>query len=141
MNVRRRSWLFGVVLSSLVLCGAPRAGARASGAGERTIEGMVYYTNDSPKDYRFSVELFDAKRRRIAARWTAGQTGRFEFKRLKPAKYYLQVVASARCVLQYEVDATRAQPESLRVFGDADCGRAKVAGLPAPRPVPRDQER
>src|ERR1051325_10267777 len=124
-----------VVLSSILLTFALCAAARAEGEGKsktdaRTIEGIVYYTNNSPDDYQFLVELFDSKRRRMAAKWTEGQTGRFEFKGLKPAKYYLQVVASPRCILQYEVDATEKQPERLRVFGDADCGKSKVKGLP-----------
>jgi hypothetical protein len=130
-----------LLLLLLLLTAAPAA--RASGGGEskadaRTIEGIVYFTNNSPDDYAFPVELFDSKRRRVAAKWTEGQTGRFEFKGLKAAKYYLQVVASPRCVLQYEVDASKKQPERLRTFGDADCGKAKVKGLPKPRPVPRD---
>jgi hypothetical protein len=53
----------------------------------------------------------------------------------------LQVVASPRCILQYEVDAREKQPERLQVFGDADCGKAKVKGLPKPQPIPRGEQR
>ena len=125
------------VLLSISLCAAARVVADCEEKPTRKIEGVVYFTNNSPDDYAFLVELFDSRRRRVAAKWTEGQTGRFEFTGLRFAKYYIQVVASPRCVLQYEVDAREKQPERLQVFGDADCGRSKVKGLPAPRPVPR----
>ena len=132
-------------LSSALLAVALCAAAHASGGGDkdaRAIEGIVYYTNNSPDDYQFLVELFDSsKSRRVAAKWTEGQTGQFEFKGLKAGVYYLQVSASPRCLLQYEVDVREKQPERLRVFGDADCGKARVEGLPRPRPVPRDKKR
>ena len=67
--------------------------------------------------------------------------GNFEFKGLKPGVYYVQVSGENICLLQYEVDATKQDPERLRVFGDAGCGHHQVAGLPAPRPVPRAKKR
>jgi hypothetical protein len=133
-----------ILLLFLLLTAAPVARASDEGEGKaaaRSIGGMVYYTNNTPEDNAFLVELFDSKRRRVSVKWTEGQTGRFEFKGLKAGRYYLQVSASPRCLLQYEVDAREKQPERLRVFGDADCGRAKVEGLPKPRPVPRDRQR
>jgi hypothetical protein len=126
----------------LLLTAAPVS--LASGEGKtaaRTIEGKVYFTNDAPEVYSFPVELFDSRRRRVAAKRTERDSGHFEFKGLRPGRYYLQVNIGVRCLLQYEVDARREQPESLRLFGDADCGRAKVKRLPRPRPVPRDEQR
>ena len=132
-------------LSSVLLAVALCAAAHASGEGEsktnaRTIEGKVYFTNNSPDVHDFPVELFDSKRRRVAAKRTE-PSGHFEFKGLRPGRYYLQVNIGPRCLLQYAVDARETQPERLRLFGDADCGRSKVAGLPKPRPVPRDKQR
>lgn len=132
-----------IVLSSILLTVALCAAAHASGESKdaaRTIEGMVYFTNNSPDVHDFPVELFNSKRRRVAAKRTE-QNGHFEFKGLKADEYYLQVSIGPRCLLQYEVDARKQQPESLRVFGDADCGKAKIEGLPAPRPVPRNKKR
>ncbi len=134
----------GLVLSLILSAAAPCASARASGGGKkgtRTVEGMVYFTNDSPDVYNFPVELFDSKFRRVAAKRTARESGHFEFKGLRPGKYYLQVLVSARCLLQYEVDARRGQPERLTILGDAGCGRHQIPGMPAPRPVPRDKKR
>jgi hypothetical protein len=132
-----------LLLILLVSTVAPAA--RASDAGEdkngkRTIEGMVYFTNNSPDVHDFQVELFNSRRRRVAAKRTES-SGHFEFGGLRPGKYYLQVSTGPRCLLQYVVDARRKQPDSLRVFGDADCGRTNVKGLPKPRPVPRDKQR
>ena len=136
-----------IVLPSLVLLTALclfMHAAHAAGEGKtakRSIEGIVYFTNNSPDDYMFLVELFDSKRRRVAVKWTEGQTGNFEFKGLRPAKYYLQVSGSNICLLQYEVDVREKQPERLQVFGDAGCGHHSVAGLPKPKPIPRDKQR
>lgn len=133
-----------VVLSSLLLLAALCAPARAEGESKshtRTIEGMVYFTNNSPDVYEFSVELFDSKFRRLAAKRTGRDSGYFEFKGLRPGLYYVQVLINSRCLLQYEVDARKAQPERLRVFGDAGCGHHQIVGLPAPRPVPRKKKR
>ena len=133
-----------VVLSSLVMLAALCAAAHAEGEGEaktRTISGTVYYTNNTPDVYDFPVELFDSKFRRIAATRTPRHGGYFEFKGLRPAKYYFQVLISPRCLLQYEVDARNQQPESMTILGDAGCGHHQIVGLPAPRPVPRRKKR
>lgn len=129
------------VLLTTCLCGGAR-GADKSRRGTRSVVGIVYFTNNSPEDYSFLVELFEGRaKRRVAAKWTEGQSGNFEFEGLRPGVYYLQVSGENICLLQYEVDASKGQPERLQVFGDADCGRRQVRGLPAPRPVPRAEKR
>lgn len=143
-EMRRR--LKRVVLPSLILLAALCAAARAEGEGQaktrtRTISGTVYFTNNSPDVYQFPVELFDSKFRRIAAKRTENDSGYFEFKGLRPAKYYLQVLVNSRCLLQYEVDARKAQPEEMTILGDAGCGHHQIVGMPAPRPVPRNKKR
>lgn len=133
-----------VFLLFLLLSASPVAHASVEGKSKpntRTIEGMVYFTNDSPDVYEFPVELFNSKFRRIAAKRTENDSGYFEFKGLRPGLYYVQVLINSRCLLQYEVDARKGQPERLRVFGDAGCGRHQIVGLPAPRPVPRKKKR
>lgn len=136
-----------VVLLCVLLAAGLCAGARADDkAGRRkaarTVSGIVYFTNNSPADYAFLVELFEGRaKRRVAAKWTDGQSGYFEFKGLRPGVYYVQVSGPDICLLQYKVDATRKQPEDLRVFGDAGCGRHAVEGLPAPLPLPRPEKR
>jgi hypothetical protein len=130
------------VLLAVALCAPAHAcvGPKQKSV-KRSIVGIVYFTNNSPDDYAFLVELFDSRRRRVAVKWTEGQTGNFEFKGLKPAKYYVQVSGSNICLLQYEVDARAAQPERLQVFGDAGCGHHAVGGIPLPRPIPRNKKR
>ena len=130
------------VLLTLGLCGGAQAADRTGRRkGTRSIVGIVYFTNNSPEDYTFLVELFEGRaKRRVAVKWTE-ERGHFEFKGLRPGVYYLQVSGSNICLLQYEVDASRGLPERLQVFGDAGCGHHTVAGLPAPRPVPRSRKR
>lgn len=128
------------VLLTVALCAAAHAKGE-SRARTRTISGMVYFTNNSPDVYDFWVELFDSKFRRIAAKRTRLDSGYFEFKGLRPGKYYFQVLINSRCLLQYEVDARRQQPEQMTILGDAGCGHHQIVGLPAPRPVPRKKKR
>jgi hypothetical protein len=127
------------------LCGgaiAQGGGVPASDEAERSISGSIRFTNNSPKDHVFLVELFTADaKRRVAVRWTDAR-GDFKFLGLKPRRYILQVNINRKlCLLQYVVDATKQQPEHLHVFGDADCRHSHVAGVPAPRPIPRNKER
>jgi hypothetical protein len=138
----KRTALLCVLLTTCLCVGAPGADKTGRRRGTRSIVGIVYFTNNSPEDYSFLVELFEARaRRRVAAKWTEGQSGNFEFKGLQPGVYYLQVSGENICLLQYEVDASKQDPERLRVFGDADCGHNKALGLPAPRRVPRAEKR
>ena len=133
-----------VFLSSLLLTVALCAAAHAKDETKtrtRTVSGTVYFTNNSPDVYQFPVELFDSKFRRIAARRTEDDSGYFEFKGLRPGKYYFQVLVSPRCLLQYEVDARKSQPEMITILGDAGCGHHQIVGMPAPRPVPRKKKR
>jgi hypothetical protein len=102
---------------------------------------MIYFTNDTPPDKSYFIELFRGRPvRRLAAKWTR-DSGYFEFKGLRPGVYYLQISGPNICLLQYEVNATRTQPEQLTILGDAGCGRHQVAGLPAPRPLPSPEKR
>ena len=138
----KRTVLPLVMLMSLLCGGSQAADKTGRKKPERAVSGIVYFTNNSPKDYSFLIELFEGRaKRRVAAKWTDGQSGDFEFKGLRPGVYYVQVSGPAICLLQYRVDASSRQPEPLQVFGDAGCGRHKVAGLPAPRPVPRAKTR
>jgi hypothetical protein len=138
----KRTVLLCVLLASQLCGGALAADRPGRRKPTRTVSGIVYFTNNSPQDNAFFVELFSGRaKRRIAAKWTEGQSGSFEFKGLRPGLYYVQVSGTNICLLQYEVDTTRDQPEQLRVFGDAGCGHHQVAGLPAPRPVPRHKQR
>jgi hypothetical protein len=137
----KRTILLCVFLVSCLCGGALGAGQTVRKRGPRSIVGIVYFTNNSPKDYTFLVELFHARtKRRIAVKWT-GEHGHFEFKDLKSGVYYLQISGDNICLLQYKLDASKQDPERLQVFGDAGCGHHHVEGLPAPRPIPRAQKR
>lgn len=132
----KRTILLSLVLAAC-LCGGPGAAAGQGGRKGRAVSGMIYFTNNAPEDGSHFVELFAGRaRRRLAAKWTEGG-GYFEFKGLRPGVYYLQISCPNICLLQYEVDASKGRPEQLTILGDAGCGHHRVAGLPAPRPLPR----
>ena len=138
----KRTVLLCILLTACLCGGALGADKTGRKKGTRSIVGIVYFTNNSPDDYTFLVELFEGRaKRRVAAKWTDGQSGNFEFKGLRPGVYYVQVSGENICLLQYEVDASKQDPERLQVFGDAGCGHHHVDGLPAPRPVPRAKKR
>ena len=138
----KRPVLLCLILASCLCGGALAADKTERRAGTRSIVGIVYFTNNSPDDYAFFVELFEGRtKRRVAAKWTEGQSGNFEFKGLRPGVYYLQVSGENICLLQYEVEASKGQPERLQVFGEAGSGHHTLPGLPAPRPVPRVNKR
>ncbi len=130
------------VLLAALLCGGSAASAKGRVTKPaRTVSGMIYFTNDTPPDKSYFIELFRGRPvRRLAAKWTR-DSGYFEFKGLRPGVYYLQISGPNICLLQYEVNAARTQPEQLTILGDAGCGRHRVAGLPAPRPLPRPKKR
>ena len=133
----KRTALLCALLASSLCAGAPAAGRPAGKRPARTVSGMIYFTNDTPEDKSYFIELFAGRaKRRLAAKWTE-DSGFFEFKGLRPGVYYLQISGPNICLLQYEVDASRRQPKQLTILGDAGCGRHKVVGLPAPRPPKR----
>ncbi|HEX7956297.1 MAG TPA: hypothetical protein VF508_05095 [Pyrinomonadaceae bacterium] len=137
----KRTALFCILLASC-LCGGSLAAEKGRRAKpDRAVTGMIYFTNNTPDDRSYFVELFAGRaRRRLAAKWTE-DSGYFEFKGLRPGVYYLQISGPQICLLQYEVDASKRQPERLTILGDAGCGHHQVAGLPAPRPLPRGKKR
>ncbi|HEY0171042.1 MAG TPA: hypothetical protein VGB98_08460 [Pyrinomonadaceae bacterium] len=136
----KRTVLLCVLLAGC-LCGVAQAADKGRRAKpERTVSGMIYFTNNTPKDKSYFVELFAGRAmRRLAAKWTR-DSGYFEFKGLRPGVYYLQISGPNICLLQYKVNASETQPEQLTILGDAGCGHHQVAGLPAPRPLPRPKK-
>lgn len=137
----KRAALLCALLASCLCAGAPAAERPAGRKAARTVSGMIYFTNDTPEDKSYFIELFAGRaKRRLAAKWTE-DSGYFEFKGLRPGVYYLQISGPNICLLQYEVDASKRQPKQLTILGDAGCGRHRVAGLPAPRPLPRAKKR
>ena len=139
--LKRTALLLCLLLASCLCGGARAAGGPAGKGAARTVSGMIYFTNDTPEDKSYFIELFAGRaKRRLAAKWTEGD-GYFEFKGLRPGVYYLQISGPNICLLQYEVDASGRQPKQLTILGDAGCGHHHVAGLPAPRPLPRDKKR
>jgi hypothetical protein len=137
----KRTVLLCVLLASCLCGGSPAAGEGRRAKPVRKVSGMIYFTNNTPDDRSYFVELFAGRAmRRLDARWTE-DGGYFEFKGLRRGVYYVQISGPNICLLQYRVNASKAQPERLTILGDAGCGRHRVAGLPAPRPLPRGKKR
>ena len=111
-----------VLLVMLGLLPVVQAGTRVN--ARRTLSGIVYFTNNTPRDMdSFPVELFsrDRKRRLVAAQLKGSQ---FVLTDLKPGKYILKLTWPNRCVLWYRVDLTKDSITNARVIMDAACAHA-----------------
>ncbi len=110
-----------------VLMLLPVVQAMAESKAQRTLSGIVYFTNNTPRDKdSFPVELFthDRKRRIVA---TTLKDSRFVLTDLKPGKYALKLIWPNRCMLWYRVDLTKESITNARVIMDAACAHANGA--------------
>lgn len=113
---------FAFLLVMFGLLPVVQAGTRVD--ARRTLSGIVYFTNNTPRDKdSFPVELFsrDRKRRIVAAQL---KDSRFVLTDLKPGKYVLKLTWPNRCVLWYRVDLTKESISNARVIMDAACAHA-----------------
>ena len=113
--------LLGLILALIVL---PLAQAVALDRSERTLAGIVYFTNNTPPDLdQFPVELFTKDQRKRVAATTLDAHGRFALTGLKPGQYRVKFTwLPDRCTLWYRVDLREASKTGAKVIMDAACG-------------------
>jgi hypothetical protein len=102
-------------------------GAAADSQKARRIEGIIYFTNNTPRNLdTFPIELYSrADRERNAAR-SAGANGVFKLTGIKLGKYLLRLTwPPDRCTLRYRVDVTKESGSNIRVIMDAACGSGR----------------
>lgn len=103
----------------------PVAAAAARGEGQRTLSGIIYFTNNTPDDVeQFPVELYSRDQKRRVAHTTPNDKHRFALTDLKPGKYLLKLTWPNQCVLWYRVDLTKESMTNVRVIMDAACAHA-----------------
>jgi hypothetical protein len=90
---------------------------------KRTLSGIIYFTNDTPRNLdTFPVELFTHDRRRRVLASKANAHGGFELTGIKPGKYVLKLTwPPERCELWYRVDLRKESKTSATVVMDAAC--------------------
>ena len=113
-----------LVLFIVLLIWPPLASGQANGRASRTLSGMIYFTNNTPRNLdEFPVELLTRDKRRRVARVMASKHGDFELTGIKPGKYLLKFTWPPDiCTLLYRVDARAESKTRLTVIMDAACG-------------------
>jgi hypothetical protein len=105
-----------------LLCGVA---ATASAKGRRTLSGIIYFTNNTPKNVeQFPVELFSRDQKHFVAATTPDRRHRFALTDLKPGKYLLKFNWPNHCVLWYRVNLTKQSRSDVRIIMDAACAHA-----------------
>jgi len=115
---------FACVLAMLLIVSVVPAVARVDD-GQRTLSGIIYFTNNTPDDLEnFPVELYARdQKKRIAATKPNGKH-RFALTDVKPGKYLLKLTWPNHCVLWYRVDLTKESLSNVRIIMDVDCAHA-----------------
>ena len=107
---------------SLLLCALHCDAADAK--GQRTLSGIIYFTNNTPKDVeQFPVELFSAIENAMVAATTL-IAGTVRVDRSQAGKYLLKIAWPNHCVLWYRVNLTKQSRSDVRVIMDAACAHA-----------------
>ena len=102
------------------------------GQSQRRAAGIIYFTNNTPKDLRtFSIEILKGTNKKVAIAYP-DEHDRFTFSDLKPGKYVLRLTWPKRCVLSYRLDLTRQSLEQIRIIMDVECAHhnGEVRNLP-----------
>ena len=102
------------------------------GQSQRRAAGIIYFTNNTPKDLRtFPVEILKAGGKRVAVTYP-DEHYRFAFDNLKPGKYLLRLTWPKHCVLSYRLDLRTQSNDDIKVIMDAACAHdnGKIRDLP-----------
>jgi hypothetical protein len=106
----------------LVLMLLPIIQAAADAKAHRTLSGMIYFTNNTPRNVaQFPVELFTRDKRRLIAATRPNTESRFNLTGIKPGKYLLKFTWPNHCLLWYRVDLTKDSRTDVRIIMDVAC--------------------
>jgi len=102
------------------------------GQNQRRAAGIIYFTNNTPKDVRtFPVEVLKSNRK-VAVTYP-DEHHRFAFSNLTPGKYLLRLTWPKHCVLSYRLDLSKQSIDPIKVIMDAECAHndGRVRDLPS----------
>ena len=108
-------------------------GAGAYAQARRNVNGIIYFTNNTPDDVRsFPVEVLARNRRKVVATTTPDEHHRFNFDGIVPGRYLLKLTWPQRCVLWYRLDLSRQSQTEIPIIMDAACAHSngKIRDLP-----------
>jgi hypothetical protein len=119
------------VVAALIVIGM--ATTIAYGQRRRSVGGIIYFTNNTPKDLRnFPVEILKGTTKKVALAYP-DEHHRFAFSNLAPGKYLLRLTWPKHCVLSYRLDLSKQSVDLVRVIMDAECAHnnGKIRDLPS----------
>ena len=125
------SKIFGAAL--IIIC---LAAIVTYGQSNRRAAGIVYFTNNTPKDLRtFPVEILSGQQK--VALTHLDEHYRFSFSNLKPGKYLFRLTWPKQCVLSYRLDLSQQSIENIEVIMDVECAHhnGEIRDLPANQPA------
>lgn len=105
----------------------------AFGQSQRRAAGIIYFTNNTPKELRtFPIEILKGRNKRLATTYP-DEHFRFAFSDLKRGKYILRLTWPKRCVLSYRLDLTRQSVDDIKIIMDAECAHhnGEIRDLPS----------
>jgi hypothetical protein len=103
-----------------------------NGQTQRSVGGIIYFTNNTPKDVRtFPVEILKANKK-VAVTYP-DEHHRFAFSNLTPGRYLLRLTWPKHCVLSYRLDLSKQSADLIKVIMDAECAHnnGRVRDLPS----------
>ena len=103
------------------------------GQHQRRASGIIYFTNNTPRDVRtFPVEILKGTTKRVAVTYP-DEHHRFAFSQLTPGKYLLRLTWPKHCVLSYRLDLRQRSIDLIKVIMDAECAHnnGRVRELPS----------
>ena len=103
------------------------------GQSQRSVGGIVYFTNNTPEDVRtFPVEVLKAGTKRVAVAYP-DEHHRFAFSNLMRGKYLLRLTWPKHCVLSYRMDLSKRSIELIKVIMDVECAHhnGEIRELPS----------
>jgi hypothetical protein len=118
------------VAAALIVIGV--ATTIAFGQSQRSVGGIIYFTNNTPKDVRiFPVEILKGTKK-VAINYP-DENHRFAFSNLAPGKYLLRLTWPKHCVLSYRLDLSKQSIDLIKVIMDAECAHnnGRVRELPS----------
>jgi hypothetical protein len=107
------------------------------GQDQRRVAGIIYFTNNTPKNLRtFPVEILKGTNRKVAVTHP-DEHSRFTFSNLTPGKYLLRLTWPKQCVLSYRLDLSKRSIENIEVIMDVECAHHKgeIRDLPSNQPA------
>jgi hypothetical protein len=88
----------------------------------RTLSGVIYFTNNTPRDMdTYPIELFTRDQRKLIASTKLNAQHNFSITDVAPGEYVLKITRPKVCTLRYRVDVRTESKTRIRVIMDAAC--------------------